>query len=186
MATLADALAPDVALNLPAVLDRAALLACLSAILSDNSTSVPAPDTRQPADTTATVIALPHTPAGTPVPVDLAALTDRELEVIFFSSKMRYNSRQVPSHAELAAVVVDQINRVGLHTIKEIARQAQESVSNCQWQRWEGLLPGSEARRDAGWLVHHFRHGLTRAARTPAGAVAAWHHSLTTSAEAVA
>lgn len=118
---------------------------------------------------------------ATTAPIDLEALTDRELEVIFFSSRLRYNSRQVPSHAELAAVVVDQINRVGLHVIKEIARQVQEAVTNCQWQRWEGLVPGAEARRDAGWLAHHFRFGLTRAARTPAGAAAAWQHNITTS-----
>ncbi|TDB71158.1 hypothetical protein [Micromonospora sp. KC723] len=181
VATLRDALAPDVALNLPAVLDEAALLACLSAILAETSTAVPAPDTRQPADTAATVIALPQTPAATPAPIDLNALNDRELQVIFYSSKLRYNSRQVPSHAELAAVVVDQINRLGLHVIKEIARQVHEAVSNCQWQKWEGLLPDREIRDDAWWLAHHFQLGLTRSAHTPAGAVAAWQHDLTTS-----
>ncbi|MFE9207012.1 hypothetical protein [Micromonospora sp. NPDC007230] len=44
LATLRDALAPGKALNLPAVLDRAALLACLS-VLTTNPTTVPAPDT---------------------------------------------------------------------------------------------------------------------------------------------
>ncbi|MDG4794414.1 hypothetical protein [Micromonospora sp. WMMD1082] len=43
MATLRDALAPGKALNLPAVLDEAALLACLS-VLTTNPTTVPAPD----------------------------------------------------------------------------------------------------------------------------------------------
>ncbi|WP_319463964.1 hypothetical protein [Micromonospora sp. RTP1Z1] len=37
-------LAPDVALNLPAALDEAALLACLS-VFTTNATTVPAPDT---------------------------------------------------------------------------------------------------------------------------------------------
>ncbi len=44
LATLRDTLAPGKALNLPAVLDRAALLACLS-VLTTNPTTVPAPDT---------------------------------------------------------------------------------------------------------------------------------------------
>ncbi|MFU8876356.1 hypothetical protein [Micromonospora sp. SL4-19] len=43
LATLRDALAPGKALNLPAVLDRTALLACLS-VLTTDPTTVPAPD----------------------------------------------------------------------------------------------------------------------------------------------
>ncbi|MEU5949896.1 hypothetical protein ABZ793_30695 [Micromonospora sp. NPDC047465] len=188
LATLRDALAPDVALNLPAVLDEAALLACLSAITANTPTPVPAPDTRRPATVPAPVVSLPHASAATPAPIDLDALTERELEVIFFSSRMPYNSRQRPSYAELADVVVDQINRVGLHVIKEIARQVQEAIDNCQWQRVEGLIPGSQARDDARWLTHHFTLGRARASRSSFGAVAAWHHTVTArpASEAVA
>lgn len=48
LATLRDTLAPGKALNLPAVLDRTALLACLSVLTTNTSTptpTVPAPDT---------------------------------------------------------------------------------------------------------------------------------------------
>lgn len=186
VATLVDALAPGKALNLPAVLDRAALLACLSAILADASVPVSAPDTREPADTTATVIALPQSPAVAPEPVDLAALTDRELEVIFYAAKLRHRKGQCPTHAELTAVVVDQINRLGLHTIKEIARQIHEAARNYQWQKWEGLVPDWELREVARWHASEFRLGLIRATRTPEGAVANWHHHLATPSQAVA
>lgn len=47
VATLRNALAPDVALNLPAVLDRSALLDCLSVLLTNThpATTTPAPVT---------------------------------------------------------------------------------------------------------------------------------------------
>lgn len=45
VATLRDALAPDLALNLPVVLDRAALLDVLSALCANTPTPTPAPAT---------------------------------------------------------------------------------------------------------------------------------------------
>jgi hypothetical protein len=44
LATLHDALTPDVALNVPAALDEAALLACLFVIVTNAPTTVLAPD----------------------------------------------------------------------------------------------------------------------------------------------
>jgi hypothetical protein len=74
-ATLRDVLAPDVALNLPAALDEAALLACLSVITTNAPTNVLASDScPNPDDPHCSCPACDHTEAapsallaGTPV-----------------------------------------------------------------------------------------------------------------------
>lgn len=163
LATLRDALAPDVALNLPAVLDEAALLACLSVLTNTTPTSAPATD-----------------PAPRPT-------LDRVAVTALLIDGMSNGERAVAIHAagiptKWRTLSVDQITnmaltglaRLGLPEIRaidcysrELALRSESAATRAELRR---IWTSHRLHQAATDLAFHLR---THARRTTAEAVAA-------------
>lgn len=134
---------------------------------------------RPAAAQSATVVHLPIAPAAVPGPIDLASLNQWELQVIFYAAGLRWRTHWKTRFEDLAAIVVEQVNRIGLDAVREVARQIELAIDTCQWQTWETLLPGREARHDSDSFADMFRRRMVIASHEPSAAVAAWQQAIT-------
>jgi hypothetical protein len=91
-----------------------------------------------------------------PVPVDLSSLDRQELTVVLFAAGCRWETHQSRSHTEMARLVVDQLNALGLPTVRDIASRVRTAAATSQWFELESLLPGDDNRSDANALAVKF------------------------------
>jgi hypothetical protein len=112
--------------------------------------------------------------------VDLDALDRQELTVVLFAAGCRWETHQSRSHAEMARLVVDQINAIGLSTVREIASRVRAAAGTCQWHELESLLPGVDTRSDANALAVKF---LRRQRRD--STLGAWQQCLASAVQTV-
>ncbi|MFG3687003.1 hypothetical protein [Micromonospora sp. NPDC047740] len=113
LATLRDALAPGKALNLPAVLDRTALLDALSVL----STNTPAPT------------AISTTGHPVPAPVRLDALTYGELAIAIHAAGIPATAASLTAD-QIKALAVDGIAHLGLAEIYRVNEQWRAANTN--------------------------------------------------------
>lgn len=135
LATLRDALAPGKALNLPAVLDRAALLDALSVLTTNTPTPTPVPATGHAA----------------PAPVRLDRLTYGQLAIAIHAAGIPAQANSLTVE-QIKALAVAGIARLGLAEIYRINEQwrAANTVDCAATYRAEiRRLWGSGKREDA-------------------------------------
>src|SRR2546423_42035 len=91
---------------------------------------------------TGNVIPLPTRPVPQPEPVDLAALSELELQVVFYAAGTPWIvAPDGQSMDRLAPIVVDTINRIGLDLVREIAVVAGTAAQECDWATWNRVWP---------------------------------------------
>ncbi|WP_327009656.1 hypothetical protein OHA72_21965 [Dactylosporangium sp. NBC_01737] len=123
----------------------------------------------------ASVTDLPVRPAGAPTPVDLSTLSVTELQVVFYAARLPWiGMGDYQCLERLVPIVVEQVNRLGIELVREVARQFEEAGAACDWATWQGLMPsidGQDAAR--GWATL-FRNKMRRQQGATA-ARSAWH-----------
>ncbi|HEX5996513.1 MAG TPA: hypothetical protein VFY84_15340 [Jiangellales bacterium] len=118
------------------------------------------------------VIALPSTRDRAAKPaVDVTGLTFDELRVVFYAAGLTWRTHRKASIEELSAVAVEQVNRLGLNIVQELARQTRQAIDTRRWGVWESLLPGREARSNAGTFAELFLRYTAIATHPPAAAL---------------
>jgi len=132
------------------------------------------------ADVAGSVISLPVRGQVDPVPVALDCLTEQELEVVFYAAGVKWRGMGDQfSLQRFAPLVVEQVNRLGLDLIREVARRYHEAALHHDWATWEAIMPSREIRHSACYLANRFRHAMRAQSGRPEDALCAWRQAVT-------
>jgi hypothetical protein len=96
--------------------------------------------------------------------VDLCALTELELQVIFYAAGARWIvAPNGHSLDRLTPIVIETINRLGLALIRDIVVQADTAAKHGNWAQWHHIWSSMDRYADAHALGHCYRRQIRRA-----------------------
>ncbi|MFC0002615.1 hypothetical protein [Micromonospora siamensis] len=94
---------------------------------------------------------------------------------MFFAAGARWATHGNLPYEDMARLVRDQIEALGWETVRDIGARIKAALDRCQWQEWEGLLPGVDSRGDAMSIAAKFRRMHRRVTRP--NSLTAWRQA---------